>query len=400
MKKGSFYVSIISVSRLFLKGAWALGKDLKGKELGVGLSQRKDGRYSARFVSRTGKRIEKYFNKLQEARRWLAEAKYSEEYQGISAVESRINLDKWYNCWIADKEKTVRYNTLRHYKMMYESNIKEKLGNMALCNIKPIHCQKVLNDMADDGYSAGTITQTRITLHALFDYAVENDILQKNPVTKAVKCPQDTVKKEKRKILSLEEQELFFAACTQSSHRDELMFALQTGMRVGEIQGLKWQDIDFNNKIINVNRTLNYISGEKRFCFGDTKSFTSKRQIPMTNEAYKILKRRKKVSQEQKVCNIEFVDLVFLNSKGNPTMKSAYNTFIAGIAQKAGIEKFSMHTFRHTFATRCIENGIDAKVIQELLGHRTISTTLNLYVHVNNDLKINAIKSIEKYLMA
>lgn len=101
-----------------------MGKDLRNKELGVGLSQRKDGKYSARFVSRTGKRIEKYFVKLADARKWLRTAKYEDEHGSIVA-SSQMTVNIWFEYWINEiKTKTVRENTIRNYKERYKSNIK------------------------------------------------------------------------------------------------------------------------------------------------------------------------------------------------------------------------------------------------------------------------------------
>ena len=99
-----------------------MGKDLKGKELGAGIVQRKDGKYSARFVSKSKKRIEKHFEKVAEAKKWLAEAKYEDEHNNIGKA-SQMTVDAWFNFWISSvKEKTTRSNTVRNYKEKFEIN--------------------------------------------------------------------------------------------------------------------------------------------------------------------------------------------------------------------------------------------------------------------------------------
>lgn len=126
-----------------------MGKSLKGKELGSGISQRKDGRYSARFVTATGKRIEKYFPMLQEARKWLAEARMNDD-QGCAGVSMGMTVDSWFEYWIVNiKEKTVRHNTARNCCERYQQNIKKAIGKMLIVDVKPMHCQKILNDMEE-----------------------------------------------------------------------------------------------------------------------------------------------------------------------------------------------------------------------------------------------------------
>ena len=128
-----------------------MGKNLKGKELGVGISQRKDERYSARFVTSCGKRVEKYFDFYQDARRWLAEARLLDERGSETPASVGTMVNDWFNYWMVNiKEKTVRPNTSRNYRERYRQNIKNRIGGMLLCDVKPMHCQVVLNDMVDN----------------------------------------------------------------------------------------------------------------------------------------------------------------------------------------------------------------------------------------------------------
>ena len=158
-----------------------MGKDLKGKELGQGLSQRKDGRYSAR-ITVNGKRIEKYFSKISEAKRWLNEISYQKEHGMISISE--VSVDKWFWKWIEMyKKDVVCDSTYKNYKSSYENHIKEKIGFMKLKDVRQSDCQEVLNYAYDKGFSYGTMNLVRITMHALFDGAVSDELIIKNPVT-------------------------------------------------------------------------------------------------------------------------------------------------------------------------------------------------------------------------
>ena len=149
-----------------------MGKDLKGKELGVGICQRKDGLYTARFVSRrTGKTVQRYFPKLQECRKWYADARFKDEHGGINA-SGDMTVTAWFNYWIENiKGDSIRPNTIRNYKERFEHNVKRCIGSMLLSEVKPMHCQHVLNQMKDD-YKSSTIYQTRLTLYCMFSLYV------------------------------------------------------------------------------------------------------------------------------------------------------------------------------------------------------------------------------------
>ena len=129
-----------------------MGKDLKGKELGVGINQQKNGLYSARFVDKYGKRRQKRFKKLQECRQWIADASYIDEHSNLAQANDMM-VDAWFEYFIGIKKKTVRPNTVRNYTERYEANIKPVIGKMLITDVKPLHCQKIFLDMAEDGYS-------------------------------------------------------------------------------------------------------------------------------------------------------------------------------------------------------------------------------------------------------
>lgn len=128
-----------------------MGRDLKGKELGEGIYQQANGTYCARFVDRFGKRKSKRSKKLQEVRQWLADATYINEHSDIEQATSMM-VDSWFECWIDVKRKTVRPNTVRNYTERYYRNIQSVIGKKLLTEVKPIHCQRIFTNMADEGY--------------------------------------------------------------------------------------------------------------------------------------------------------------------------------------------------------------------------------------------------------
>ncbi|MEG1594999.1 MAG: tyrosine-type recombinase/integrase [Lachnospiraceae bacterium] len=373
-----------------------MGKDLRGKELGVGICQTKNKKYVARFTNRQGKRVKREFVKLQDCRNWISDAQFCKEHGGIDA-SSNMSVSAWFEYWITEiKGSNVRLNTIRNYSERFKHNIEKNIGNMLLNEVKPMHCQNVLNQMTEK-YRNSTIIQTRITLYGLFQSAVENELLVKNPVIKAVKCTTGKESKPKR-VLSVEEQKLFLETVKYSSNYNQYAFLLQTGLRTGEMIGLKWSDIDFNKKNIHISRTMEYRYSVGEWRVGEPKSKSGYRDIPLTQEALQILKNQKEKLKNLRVIPFEYADMVFLCRNGTPTKNSAYDTKLFYYCDKINIPRFSMHTLRHTFATRCIEAGMKPKTLQMILGHSNIGITMNLYVHITEEEKIKEIESIEKML--
>ena len=247
-----------------------MGKDLKGKELGVGLSQQKNGLYCARFVDKFGKRRQKRSKKLQECRQWIADATYTDEHSDIEHANDFI-VDAWFDYWIGIKEKTVRPNTVRNYRERYNRNIKGIIGKKLLTEVKPIHCQKVFSDMADEGYKTTTIYQTRIALYNMLEFAKENDVIRSNPCKKTVKSDMGKPS-EKKKALTIDTQKKFLLSAEGQSYENQFRFVLQTGLRTGELIGLRWGDIDFENRTLKIQRSMEYRYSVGEWRIGDRKS--------------------------------------------------------------------------------------------------------------------------------
>jgi len=373
-----------------------MGKDLKGKELGVGIAQEKSGLYSARFVDKYGKRRQKRFKKLQECRQWLADASYLNEHSNLAQAHDMMT-DAWFEYFIQIKKKTVRPNTVRNYTERYERNIKPVIGKMLLSDIKPLHCQKIFLNMADEGYRTSTLYQTRITLFNMLELAKENDVLRYNPCKKSVKSdmgkPSDT-----KEALTLEVQKQFLEGATGQSYENQFRFMLQTGLRTGELVGLEWRHVDFEKHVLTIEQSMEYRYKVGEWRIGPPKSQSGYRTIPLTDEAIRILKEQKEKNKKIKEIPMEWSQFIFLSRKGEPVKNSTYDTALFKICDNVGIKRFSMHVLRHTFATRCIEAGMKPKTLQKLLGHSSIQITMNLYVHVTEEEKKKEIELVAEAL--
>ena len=369
-----------------------MGKDLKGKELGEGIVQRANGTYQARFVDKFGKRRQKKSKKLQEVRQWLADATYIDKHSDLDQAADML-VDAWFEYWIGIKKQTVRPNTVRNYSERYERNIKSVIGNKLLTDVKPVHCQKIFSNMAEEGYKTTTIYQTRIALYNMLEFAKENDVLINNPCKKSVKSDMGKPS-EKKEALTIDVQKKFLEAVVGYSYENQYRFVLQTGLRTGELIGLKWSDIDFKNRTMKIERTMEYRYSVGEWRVGPPKSKSGYRTIPLTDEAIRILENQKAKNKSLKLVPIEWSDTVFLCRKGTPVKNSTYDTGLFKYCDRVGIPRFSMHILRHTFATRCIEAGMKPKTLQHILGHSNIGITMNLYVHITEDEKLREINLV------
>ena len=389
-----------------------MGKNLKGKEIGTGLSQRTDGKYSARFTDKFGKRHEKYFKTLPEARNWLAEAKYADTHENIF-IATETTVDEFFEFWIENIVGDLAPNTLRNYKERYMANIRPVIGRMTLANVKPMHCKKVLILMESAGYAGATVRQTYITMGTILKSAKENDLILKHPMdgvrfTKPLRATDDI------RFLNREEQKLFLETAKPSHNYNQYALILETGLRTGELVGLTWDDIDWKTKNLTVSKTLEFRYANKIWRAGPPKTQQSYRTIPLTDKAYKILKelwdnRESRKESPLLLTTLEYMDrrtglkskilmrdLVFINYRtGEPTKNSSYDTHLYKLCDKAGIPRISMHSLRHTYATRAIESGMQPKILQKLLGHSSIKTTMDRYVHATNESLTQAVRQFE-----
>lgn len=365
-----------------------MGKDRKGKELGVGISQRKDGLYTGRFVDKYGKRRQKYFKKLQECRQWLADAVYQDKHSDMRHLED-LTLDAWFDVWYSLNKESFRYNTLKARKLRYMNDIKPVIGHMLITEIKSIHCQNVMVSLREK-YSRSTLSQTRSMMKILFDYAVDNDIISSNPVTGKVRIVGG-LEEHTARILTVQEQRKLIACLDDYSFKNQYLFVLNTGLRCGEMIALTWDDVDFENRKVSVNKTATVISSNGRVIINPPKTKSSIREVPLTQEALRILKEQKK----RKVISLENCRYVFCGNDGKMISNQNYSRTLSYICQKNGIEPITIHSLRHTFATRCIEAGMKPKTLQAILGHSTLAMTMNKYVHTTDDEKFKELEMVE-----
>lgn len=387
------------------------------RKLPAGICQRKDGRFQGRFTF-NGQRYTLYDRDLDELEKKMRSALYEMEH-GIYGKLTNLTLDQWFEFWLEEyKVENVKNSTIILYSTSYERYVKETLGGKKLDSIKPLHIQKLYNTMKQQGLSTGTIQIVNSILNNIFTQAVKNDLILKNPCYGAI-MPKG-VKKERR-VMTSEEQKVFLKEIEGDFYGPICMLALATGLRIGELTALRWEDIDFEEHLLSVNRTLLYqpIYGESEnvYQLQSPKSENSRRVVPMIPDVEKMLKKHRKEQMEYMLYKgsewtpvEELGDLVFTTRKGTPVQEVYLVKYLKRVTNRLNekeeiaaakdkrepviFEPITPHTLRHTFATRAFEHGMMPKTVQEILGHSNLSITMDLYTHVTNDTKIREMKKI------
>lgn len=380
-----------------------MGKDLRGKELGLGLTQRKDGLYQARYTDRWGKRKTIYGTNLRKLRKQLAEAIADD--QSLKSVKGEITLDQWFERWMEIyKEKCVRPNTKREYTHIYKKNISPYLGGRFINSLAKSDIQLLIDRTSENNYAYERQNKVKVILRDMLQRALEDDLIIKNPVS-GIKLRAD--KEIKAKSLSVEEQEIFFDFCRNTFYDNLFNVAVNTGLRPGELFALQIEDIDLISGLIDVNKTLVYqkylTDTKKEFHIEPPKTKQSYRKVPI-NSVCRVyleaqLKLKKIVSEKRPKQQNSYL---FTTKFNTPLNSQILSDAIKAVIRQINLtrpfddqfELFSGHTFRHTFATRCFENGVDGKVVQSYLGHASLKMTMDLYTHVTNEKSVSDIEKI------
>lgn len=371
------------------------------KHLPRGITVRKDGRYMARFMH-CGKSYVLYGRDPEKLQVSIEELRYKVKH-GLNEKEENITADKWFHIWMEEyKYKQVKATTCKVYETVYSVHIKPHIGNRKLKEIQPLHLQQVLNEESEKN-GRQTLSGIYIVMNMMFKQAYKNGMIRQNPAERTTlpHLPEN----DERRVMTKEEQQIFLQYTGNAKYGKLFELALSTGLRSGEMRALEWQDIDFTNKTIHVRGTLSYLRG--KYYKSSPKSRTSKRDVPMMKNVCRILLEQKKAQQEsrertdsvwQPLPGLE--NLVFTKETGRPLPANSLLYYIKRL-QDAIREDFPdwvpihPHTLRHTFATRAIEGGMEPQTLKTILGHSSLSMTMDLYSHVLPDTKAAQMQKIE-----
>lgn len=408
-------------------------KDSKGRILKDGENVMPDGRYRYQYMDSFGKRRAIYSwklvptDKLPDGKKpdLSLREKIKQVQKDVSdgiRVDKQKTVNDIYDLWISLK-RNLKDNTKQNYIYMYQQFVAPDFGKEKVCTLKKTDVRKFYNMLVDErGLKINTLDSIHTVLHPVLEMAVDDGYLRNNPSDNALRELKQShnYDTDKKQALTIAEQELFLNYLKNNELYNHwypvFSVMLGTGMRVGEVTGLRWSDIDLKQGAISVNHTLVYYNHAEGGCYfgiNTPKTKAGCRIIPMldgTKQAF--IEERKNQMSNGNHCGVTingYTDFIFVNRFGNVQHQGTLNKALRRIIRDCNDEqlakgqknpvllpRFSCHTLRHTFATRLVESGVNIKAVQEILGHSDISTTMDIYVDAKEDFKKEVMKKAER----
>ncbi|MED3733532.1 tyrosine-type recombinase/integrase [Geobacillus stearothermophilus] len=349
----------------------------------------------------TGKRKQASFGPFRtktEAKKELLKIKNQVDdgsYFKESTEDFSMFMERWFN---TSYKRTVEITTAKSREYVIRNHIMKYFQHKKINEITTFDIDSFYVDKLDSGYSGAYIRQMHNLLNQAFDQAVRWSLVKVNPVKNA-KPPK--VKSEEKITWTVDEVNRFLNLIKDSSMEIPYLLAIFTGMRRGEVLGLKWDDVDFENKKIRIKRSLCFVSG-KGLIFKEPKTKKSKRQISISQHVVNVLKKHKQKQEFQKEkLGTQYQDnnLIVCTDDGKPLDPRNLLRQFYRLIEEASVPRISFHDLWHTHATILMQQGENPKVVSERLGHSRVGITLDLYSHVSDDLQEQAAEKFENALL-
>lgn len=398
-------------------------KDSRGYVLRTGECQRKDGRYAYSYTDLHGKRRTVYAKTLVDLRAKERKIIRDKEDGLDTQAAERMTLNQLYDRFMEQKYD-LKPSTRVNYLYMYNHFVRPIFGKKIIGKIKYTDVKKFYYYLImEKGVKANTLENVHTQLHPAFQMAVRDGVLRNNPtdgVMMEIKKSHIWEHKQ-RHALTIPQQKAFMDY--MKAHRDHqgwvpvITVLLGTGMRIGECLGLRWDDLDFEKRIISVNHTLIYRPDENGYSkksISTPKTISGHRTIPMIDEVFDAFLQEYELQKCIGFSSEEidgYSNFVFVTATGTVYLPAAVNHAIERIrvaynkeetvkAKREGrdpllIPYFSAHHLRHTFCTRVCENETNLKVIQSIMGHADISTTMDVYAEATQEKKQEIVANLQ-----
>lgn len=396
--------------------------------LNKGEYQRADGRYCYRWTDLCKNRRAIYARTLDELRR-LEKQIQRDRDDGIREDMSYATVNQIFELW-KETKRGLRDRTKTSYIYFYDLFVRPNFGQKRIQSVKRSDVRAFYNNLIETrGIKVATLDNIHTVLHQVFQLAVDDDIIRKNPSSMMLKeikraFGNDSVP---RKALTLDEEDLFFSEVMKRPRFRKwypiLYIMANTGMRIGEISALRWCDVDLIKDTISINHTLVYYNHRDEngcsYTIHKPKTEAGNRTIPITpsvKEAFLMQKEYLELAGLKSVDHIDgYDDFIFVNRFGHVMNQSTVNTAIQRMTRDINLDildqapegseplvvpYFSCHILRHTYATKLCEFGVGVRTIQELLGQVDLNTTMRIYIDVTEDLKKREVEKYEEAMKA
>jgi len=367
-------------------------KKYRGRNEGS-LSQRKNGHWRTQ-IYQYGKRISRDFKTKGEAQAWLHKMQ-DQLIQGFDYEGSKITIAEYLPGFLESCRVTLRARTVDNYQKTIQKHIIPLIGNMKLQELRLSRIENFYAELIQNGVGVRTVRVVHNILHKALDKAVRYGLILHNPSHGAA-LPR--YHHSEMMVLDSNEVSSFLIAAQESSYLALYYLAVTTGMRQGELFGLKWSDLQWNSGSLHIQRQVQYIP-RQGWQFLEPKTLAGRRTIKLGENTLHMLRlHREKQAQRKGVAGTHWQehDLVFPNSVGNPRNPSNMRIDFNKTLEKAGLKKVRFHDLRHTAASLLLNNGISPIVVSRMLGHSKPSTTMDIYGHLYHEMQEEAARLMDR----
>ena len=348
------------------------------------IRQRSDGRWEARYSTPDGRQRSVYAKSEAEVTKKLRSVLHDLD-SGAWMEPSRMTVGDWLDIWLRDYQGHTTGRTVETYTCVVNKRLRPMFGNIKLNNFSQIHVRRMVSQMTQEGKSPSTIKHAKGILSTAMKCAVEAGLIKSNPV-QGVKSPR--MVKPTITIIDRDKFQAFVDAVQKTTCADALVFMLLTGIRAGEMQGLRWADID--NGTMTINRQLHAQSKNKKK-LGAPKD-GEVRDIHLPAEAIELLKNHRKTQLAERLAAGDkwhddeiTTDLVFRQPDGTNLDEGVIYKAILSVREELGMPHLRPHDLRHSYAVAALRSGVDVKTVQHNLGHKHASITLDTYAAYTTD---------------
>jgi integrase len=361
--------------------------------------RRKDGRWVGQYTiyTATGPKYRYLYGKTRAAVAEKLTKAMADRNGGLIFDVGNLTVGEYLDSWLSDSVRgTVRPSTFERHEGIIRLHIKPSLGRVGLKKLTPAHVRGLHREKLDAGLAPATVRKIHSTLHKALSQAVSDGIVPRNAAD--VKAPRPTP--EEMQPLSEAEARAFLDTARGDRFEPLYMLAISTGLRRGELLGLRWKDVDLERGTLRVGRALVREAG--RHVLGETKTRRGRRQINLTPRAVSTLKAHCKKQLEEKIKLTGLHrdhGLIFATRVGTPiNPENLVNRSFKPLLERASLPEIRFHDLRHTCATLLLSKNVNPKIVSEMLGHATIAITLDTYSHVLPTMQESAARAMEDAL--